>query len=277
MNKERCGYAVFPEPESTGKNEMQKYQEKRAFLGKCLGEMEKEAKTHDIGEHMLSVSTMYNSQYNLTACMYRQKIFLGVQDRETKQISFMDRSRGLAQVPDISIEKLSLRMHNALQTYVNKSLDNEMVKGMNAQWKEKLPELDKINAYETEFEKKSPVQQRIYRESGLYQQDIGQILEERELEPLEEDKLEYMYGADVGHPGRRDREFFTSSLEEDIAEKHYGKDLGHAGHVDSDYISVTQRFQEAMAVAEKSRDFAETKTAEKCVVQEDMELTRYGN
>ena len=178
MEKERCAYARFSFDKDTQNSE--EYTDKKAELENTLHAIEKDAKILEAGQKMLSVEARFSDTHNLSICRYKDRMFVGLKDKETKKIEFEDTHNSLVKTDDLSFEQLETRMHNAMVGWANKGMEIGMVKDCNEAWEQQLPVLDEIVAFEEKFEKLTPVQQRIYTNSKLYDQKINDILERGE-------------------------------------------------------------------------------------------------
>ena len=188
MEKERCAYARFSFDGNT--QDPNVYTDKKAELENTLHAIEKDAKTIKPGQKMLSVEAKFNDTHNLSLCRYKDRMFIGLKDKKTKNIVYEDTKNSLVDLKLDIFKQLETRMHNAMATWKEKGIENIMVKDCNRDWEQQLPVLDKIVDFEKQFEDLPPVKQRIYTNSKLYDQKINKILEsgEKAMQDKTQDK-----------------------------------------------------------------------------------------
>ena len=184
MEKERCAYARFSFDGNT--QDPNVYTDKKAELENTLHAIEKDAKTIKPGQKMLSVEAKFNGTHNLSICRYKDRMFIGLKDRRTNNIAFEDSSNSLVKTNELIFIQLETRMHNAMTAWANKGVEIEIAKRSNEAWKQQLPVLDKIVNFEKQLEDMSPVKQRIYTNSKLYDQKINEIIEDGETKALQD-------------------------------------------------------------------------------------------
>mgnify|MGYP000015630812 FL=1 len=230
MEKTRCNYATFSFDKNTQSHEQ--YAEKKQILEKGLSDIQRKAP--DFGDKMISVNALYCKEHNLTACYYKNRVFIGFQNTKTKEISFRDKTNTLAACRDRDLSKLLVRLENGIENYSNYGKTNEMSRDVNRSWEKVHPTLDRLVGYENELEQMPESRQQIIKNSGLYEQEIGKIIDadQKELNPLIEQAWEEILGMDIGASGKRNTEAPMSTHEEDLLEKTYHRDLGSEGYVD---------------------------------------------
>lgn len=187
MEKERCAYTRFSFDKN--KQNSETYTDRKADMENVLRNIEKDAKMLELGPKMLSVDARFNDTYDLSICRYKDRMFIGLKDRNTKDIIYQDTSNSLVKMQPRFFEQLETRMHNAMTAWANKGVENIMVKDSNKSWEQQLLMLDKIIAFEEKFAQLSPTQQRIYANSKLYDQTINEILENGEKALLDKNRL----------------------------------------------------------------------------------------
>lgn len=230
MEKTRCNYATFSFDKNTQSHEQ--YAEKKQILEKGLSDIQRKAP--DFGDKMISVNALYSKEHNLTACYYKNRVFIGFQNTKTKEISFRDKTNTLAACHDRDLSRLLVRLENGIENYNNYGKTNEMSKDVNKSWEKVRPTLDRLVSYEKELEQMPESRQQIIKNSGLYEQEIGKIIDtdQKEMNPLIEQAWEEILGIDIGAIGKRNIEAPMSTLEEDLMEKTYNRDFGSEGYVD---------------------------------------------
>jgi len=167
------------------------YTEKKAGLEACCKKIEGQIKKAKLQGKTLAVTALYSDEKNITACIYKGRLFVGFQDRKTKEISLNDKTNSFVFMPASTPEKLETRMLNTIASFEN-NRENQMSAQLTPEWEKLAPMLDKIIDYEKEFEKLPEQRQRILEKSGVKEQAIDEIIhrEEKQLHPLIEKALE---------------------------------------------------------------------------------------
>lgn len=149
----RCAYALASYDKKTQNHDI--YTEKKASLEECCNNIRCHIKLHLPCSDFVAVNALYSKEKNISLCCYKNTLFIGFQDKNTKQISLDDRSNSFVFMSVDSPEKLQERMINALSD-AEKGRPNIMSQQLKTMWKPLLPVLDKIVEQENEF-KKLPV------------------------------------------------------------------------------------------------------------------------
>lgn len=274
---QRCSYALASYDRQTQDHGI--YLEKKRLLEQSCKNMVKQLKGSHIKEKMIAVNARYSEEKYLTACIYKGTLFVGFQDKETKQISLDDRSNAFVTMPNDSPSSLEFRIENAIAD-AEKNRENQMSKHLTPSWEKLAPMLDKIIEFENELKKLPESKRGIMERSGVKEQKINDIIsrEEKTLHPIIEDEMEKMTGMDIGAIGKRDEYSNMSYLEQDIAEKRHHKDMGEKGFVDADWhdkthlLPLEERFEFAKREAKETvKDTPNERSVER---EETEELVR---
>lgn len=243
-------------------------------------EIKKEAKERGLENKTISAIIDMDNGKDLTACVYKGEPFLGVRDRETKQITLEMKEINLEKIRTEKLESLVDEL-KASQVNLEKTRKLDMrSKELTHVWEPLYPTMDKIIAYEKEVERLPETKQRILQKSGLYEQKIDDMISagEKKMHPLVEQALEEYYGVDINKPGKINIEGPMSTLEEDTMEKTYHKDFGPEGFVDEECVEPIQsiplqeRFERAKEEA-KGINVSKEKTSIE-IKTEEIELSK---
>ena len=254
-------------------------------------EIKKETKEHDYEDKTVSAITALDKGKDLTACVYKGEPFLGVRDRETRQITLERKEINLEKIRTEELERL---VHELKASQVHLEETGELdarSKELAPEWEPLHPTMDKIVEYEKEVERLPESKQHILQKSGLYEQKIDDMISagEKEMHPLTEQALEEYYGVDIGKSGKRNIEGPMSTLEQDIMEKTYHKDFESEGFVDEEWhveehvepiqsVPLRERFERAKEEAREINASKGTESREKSIEinTEEFELKKAG-
>lgn len=169
----RCAYALASYDEKTQEHDT--YIEKKASLEECCNNIEKHIKQHSPCSDFIAVNALYSGEKNISLCCYKNTLFIGFQDKETKQISLNDRSNAFVTMSNDAPYKLQERMINALAD-AEKGRPNVMSQQLKGMWEPLLPTLDKIIEFEKEFSKLPAYAKESLERRGAKEARVEKIL-----------------------------------------------------------------------------------------------------
>lgn len=257
METTRCCYAAFSFDNK--KEHLEQYLDNKSYIETALHSVKSRGLVNYKSNEIVGASINLTRDIELTACIYKQRLFLATIDKRTREISFNERTAALAKNNVVGVERLMQRMENAVNHHKTgaKLLGDLQIE---KSWEPLIPTMDRIIEYEKELEKFPESRQQIMRNSKLYDQRIEEIISsgEKQMHPLIEQAWEEITGKDVGHVGKRNIDGPMSTLEEDRLEKHYHKDIGRDGFVDEKF-AVSEEL--TFGAADIKERFAEVKEA----------------
>jgi len=170
----RCAYAQASYDENTQNHEL--YAETKAKLELTVNTLLQKAKQCLSDAEFIGVNAIYSEDKNISLCYYKGRIFVGFEDRNTKEISLNDTSNAFVNMPSATPRQLCERMENAINGAA-KGKPNLMSEQVAAKWKPLTPILDKIIEYEKAFEKLPEAKQQALIHQGIKDIHINRIVD----------------------------------------------------------------------------------------------------
>jgi len=172
QTKTRVAYALASFNE---KQSHELYAKKKDSLEKCCKEIARHFSRENLNGATLAVSALYSDKMNITACIYKGRLFVGFQDRETKNIFFNDKTDSFIFMPPSAPEDLKIRMQNTIESFKN-GHKNQMSKQLSSDWEKTIPLLDKLVAFEEKIKNLPEDVLHKFRERLLYDECIDVII-----------------------------------------------------------------------------------------------------
>ncbi len=192
----RCHMMYFSFEE--GVQDHDRYMENKGILEKSCRELLSHLpKGKDISA---VVSSAYNKKgkEHLTALFYKNKLFLGIYNSRTKEITFTDTKSHMADISGLEMIKIVKQLKNRME---NTAAGIEKGHGAFIQhtcapaWKEKLPLLEKIIQYDKDIESIAGRAADSIRSSLVYNKQIDRMI--CEFENIGRPDAEYHLKRDV--------------------------------------------------------------------------------
>ena len=160
----RCAYALASFDDKT--QDPNKYREKQYLLEKCCENINTHINTCEKPNKTLAASANYSDEKYITACVYKQKLFVGFQNKISKEISLNDDSNCFVNSPKVSYFKLESRIKNAIDWHIrgdNLNMSERLV----SEWDKLTPLLETLIDYENNFEQLPDDKKQFLISSGI--------------------------------------------------------------------------------------------------------------
>ncbi len=193
----RCNMMHFSFEEGIQDND--RYMENKGILEKsCKGLLSHLPK----GKNISAVaSSTYNKKgkEHLTALFYKNRLFLGIYNMDTKEITFDDTKSHMAELSASEMigmmSRLEWRMENTV-TGIEKGHGAFIQHDCAPAWKEKLPLLEKIIQYDKDIESIAGKAADSIKSSLVYNKQIDRMI--CEFENIERPDVEYHLKREAG-------------------------------------------------------------------------------
>lgn len=188
MQTERYCCATFSFDEK--ENSVEEYMQGKRILEESAAKMKKEEALNGPGGEMIISAVALDRKQILTACYYKDKLFIAIADKKGENLDFHSSGDTLALLKENTSERLVLRFKQDILNYNSTGKHLQFFPEKENPWEKNKQILDAITEYEKKVEKLPEAKREAFYKSGEYDKYFEKILEKNSKANLTKEKEE---------------------------------------------------------------------------------------